>query len=63
MNLQSFKASPREITFGRLLKSQCELLTLVLGIISQLKCIIHQNFGKLNLWMQIFFIILLMIDL
>ena len=34
MNLQSFKTSPREITFGRLLKSQCELLTLVLGIMS-----------------------------
>ena len=26
MNLQSFKTSPREITFGRLLKSQYELL-------------------------------------
>ena len=30
-----------------------------------LKCILllHQNFGKLNLWMQISFIILFMIDL
>ena len=38
---------------------------LVLCVISKLKCILllHQNFGKLNLWMQISFIILFMIDL
>ena len=36
----------------------------MLCVISKLKCILlHQNFGKLNLWMQISFIILLMIDL
>ena len=37
---------------------------LVPYVISQLKCILllHQNFGKLNLWMQISFI-LFMIDL
>ena len=38
---------------------------LVLSVISLVKCILllHQNFGKLNLWMQISFIILFMIDL
>ena len=36
---------------------------LELSVISQLKCIIHQNFGKLNLWMKISFIILFIIDL
>ena len=38
---------------------------LVLCVISYLKCILllQQNFGKLNLWMQISFIILFMIDL
>ena len=38
---------------------------LVFCVISQLKCILllQQNFGKLNLWMQISFIILFMIDL
>ena len=61
MNLQS----PRVITFVRLLKSSMSYSPLVLCVISKLKCILllHQNFGKLNLWMQISFIILFMIDL
>ena len=65
MNLQSFKASPREITFVRLLESSMSYFPLVNCVISSLKCILllHQNFGKLNLWMQISFIILFMIDL
>ena len=48
MNLQSFQASPREITFVRLLKSSMSYLPLVLCVISWLKCILllHQNFGK-----------------
>ena len=62
MNLQSFQTSPREITFVRLLKSSSSYFRLVLCVISQLKCIIHQNIGKLNLWMQIS-LILFMIDL
>ena len=45
MNLQSFKTSPREITFVRLLKSSTNYFPLV-SVISLLKCIIHQNFGK-----------------
>ena len=50
---------------NRLLKSSMSYFPLVLWIISKLKCILllHQNFGKLNLWMQISFIILFMIDL
>ena len=36
---------------------------LVPCVISLLKCILHQNIGKLNLWKQISFIILFMIDL
>ena len=53
------------ITFVRLLKSSMSYFPLVLCVISQLKCILlpDQNFGKLNLWMQISFIILFMIDL
>ena len=62
MNLQSFLTSPREITFVRLLKSSTGYFALVLSVISLLKRIIHQNFGKLNLCMQISFIILFMID-
>ena len=59
MNLQ------REmITFVRLLKSSMSYFPLVLCVFSVLKCILllNQNFGKLNLWMQISFIILFMID-
>ena len=65
MNLKSFKASPREITFVRLLKSSMSYFPLVLCVISELECILllHQNFSKLNLWMQISFIILFMIYL
>ena len=36
---------------------------LVLCVISWLKCILQQKFGKLNLWIRISFIILFMIDL
>ena len=36
---------------------------LMLYVISSLKCIIHQSFGQLKLWMLISFIILFMIDL
>ena len=63
MNLQSFWTSQREITFDRLLKSRTSYFPLVFCVILWLKCIINQNFGKLNLWMQISFIILFMIDL
>ena len=64
MNLQSFWTSPREINFVRLLKSSMSYFPLVLCIISLLKCILPQNFGKLNLWMRISVIILFnMIDL
>ena len=35
----------------------------MLCVISLLNCIIHQNFGKLNLWIRISFIILFLIDL
>ena len=63
MNSQSFNTSPREITFDRLLKSSTSYFTLVLCVISQLKCIIHQNFNELNIWVQISFIILFMTDL
>ena len=66
MNLQTFKPSPREmITFGRLLISSISYFPLVLFVISKLKCILllHQNFGKFNLLMQISFIILFMVDL
>ena len=63
MNLQSFKTSPRAITFVRLLKSSMSYFPLVLCVISYLKCILHQNFGKLNLMMRISFIILFMMDL
>ena len=62
MNLQSFQTSPRENTFVRF-KSSKTFFLLVHSVISELKCIIHQNFGKLNSWMQISFIILFMIDL
>ena len=52
------------ITFVRLLKSSMSYFPLVLCVLSYLKCILlHQNFGKLNLWMQISFIILFMTDL
>ena len=46
-------------------KSSMGYFPLMLCVISLLKCILllHQNFGKLNLWMQISFIILFMIDL
>ena len=65
MNLQSFGAGPGEITFVRLLKSSMSYFPLVLCVISKLKCILllHENFGKLNLWIQISFLILIMIDL
>ena len=65
MNLQSFWASPTEITFVRLLKSSMSYFPLVLCVISYLKCILflHKSVGKLNSWMQISFIILFMIDL
>ena len=63
MNLQSFKTSPREITFVTLQKNSMSYFLSVLSVMSWLKCIIHQNFGKLDLWMQISFIILFMIDL
>ena len=66
MNLQSFWASPMEmITFVRLPVSCMSYFPFMLCVISQLKCILflYQNFGKLNLWMQISFIILFMIDL
>ena len=63
MNLQRFWTSPREITFDRLLKSSTSYFPLVICVISQLKCVIYQNLGKVNLWMQISFIILFMIDL
>ena len=48
MNLQSFKASPREmITFDGLLTSSMGYFPLVLCVISKLKYILlHQNFGK-----------------
>ena len=53
------------ITFVRLLESSMSYFPLVLCVISKLKCILllHQNFGKLNLRLQISFIILFMIDL
>ena len=53
------------ITFDRLLNNSMSYFPLVLCVFSWLKCILllHQNFGKLNLWMQIPFIILFMIDL
>ena len=57
MNLQSFQASPREmITFDRLL-NRMSYFPSVLCEISLPECILllHQNFGKLNLWIQIFF--------
>ena len=57
MNLQNFSTSPREITQ----KVSTSYFPWVLSVILQLKCIIHQNFGKLNLWMKISFIILFMI--
>ena len=43
------------ITFDRLLNSSIGYFPLVLCVISELKCILLllQNFGKLNLWMQI----------
>ena len=63
MNLQSFKTRPREITFDRLIKSSTSNFPSMLCVTPSLKCIIHQNFGKLNLWMRISFIILFMIDL
>ena len=53
------------ITFDRLLNSSMSYFPLMLCLISWLKCILflHQNFGKLNLWIQIAFITLFMIDL
>ena len=55
------------ITFDRLLKSSMSYFPLVLCVMSELKCKLlldlHQSFGKLNLWMQISFIIHFMIDL
>ena len=45
------------------LKVSTSYFPLVLCVISKLKCIIHQNFGKLDFWMRISFIILFMIDL
>ena len=53
------------ITFDILLKNSMSYFPSVLFVISKLKCILllRQNFGKLNLWMQISFIILFMIDL
>ena len=64
MNYKVFRlVQGRLLLFGRLLKSQYE--SLPFGALCNLiaKCIIHQNFGKLDLWMQISFIILFMIDL
>ena len=61
MNLQSFKTSPREITFDKLLKIQYKLLPF--GALCNLIPKMHQNFGQLNLCMLISFIILYMIDL
>ena len=47
------------ITFEILLKSSLSYFPLVLCVILKVKCILllNQNFGKLNLWMQISFII------
>ena len=36
---------------------------MMLRVNSWLECIIHQNFGKLNLWVQVSFIILFVMDL
>ena len=63
MNLQNFSTSPREITFVRLLKSIMSYFPLVLLRNLTAKMHTYQNFGKLNLWMQISFIILFMTDL
>ena len=45
------------ITFDRLHNNRMSYFPLVLYEISLLKCILllHQNFGKLNLWLQFFF--------
>ena len=53
------------ITFDRLFYNNMSYFPLVLCVVSYLKCmlLLHENFGKLNLWIQISFIILLMIDL
>ena len=58
MNIQSFYTSPREITFGKLIKSQCELLPF--GALCNL---IASKFCQLNSWIPISFIIIFMIDL
>ena len=53
------------ITFDRFLNSSMSYFPLVLCEISLLKCILllHQNFGKLDLWMQISYYSIDMIDL
>ena len=65
MNLQSFQASPKEITFVRLLKSSMGNFPFgaLCNFMAKMHTITTSNFGKLNLWMQISFIILFIIDL
>ena len=57
MNLQSFRLVQGRLPLVDYLKVSTTYFPLVLCVISRLKYIIHQNFGKLNLWMQIYFII------
>ena len=53
------------ITFVRLLEKQYELLPFgaLCNLITKMHTITTSKFGKLNLWMQISFIILFMVDL
>ena len=63
MNFQSFKISSREITFGKLLKSQYELLPFV--ALCNLIAKMHNasKFWSMKFMDADFFIILFMIDL
>ena len=63
MHLQCFYTSPRRLLLVNYLKVSTSYFPVVLCVISWLKFIMHQNFGQLNLSMQISFIILFMIDL
>ena len=63
MNVQTFRlVQGRLLLFGRLLKS-VRVTSFGTCLISWQKCIIDQNFCKLDLWMQISYIVLFMIDL
>ena len=55
MNLQSFRLVQGRLLLVNYLKVSISYFPLVLYAISRLKCIIHQNFGQLNLWMIIFY--------